>query len=279
MTMPGVTASTKVACIIGWPAAHSLSPVIHNAGFAAAGLDWIYTAFEVPPAGVEAAVEGIRALGIAGANVTMPHKAAVIPFLDQVSEAATTAGAVNTIVNEGGRLIGENTDGDGFVRFLRRDAGRDPQNSSVLIVGAGGAARAVSAAAGAAGATVRVAARRNAAAAEAARCGGGSWVAWEELAAAAREADVIVNAIPPQADGPSLIASADIQGAALVVDMAYVPPATPLLREAVAAGATARNGLGMLLHQAILAFERWTGGPAPEPEMAAALAAATANPG
>lgn len=275
MSMPGVTASTKVACIIGWPASRSLSPVIHNAGFAAAGLDWIYAAFEVPPAAVGAAIEGVRALGIAGVNVTMPHKAAVIPFLDDLTPAARAAQAVNTIVNDGGRLIGDNTDGAGFVRFLQRDADHTLQGAPVLVLGAGGSARAIAMALGQAGAAVTVAARKPEAAAVAAAPAGGVSVEWDRRGDAARTADVIVAAIPSVPGELPALHATDIRPGSLIVDLTYAPPATPLMAQATDAGASARNGLGMLLHQAVLAFERWTGGPAPEPAMAAALAAAT----
>ncbi|HEX9695613.1 MAG TPA: shikimate dehydrogenase [Actinomycetota bacterium] len=272
---PSPTAATRVACIIGWPAARSLSPVIHNAAFAAAGLDWVYVAFGVAPDGLAPAVAGIRALGIAGANVTMPHKQAVLSLLDDVSPEAARIGAVNTIVNDDGRLTGYNTDGAGFMNFLTLDAGVDPSGAGVLLLGAGGAARALAFALAEAGARVTVAARNQDAAARVAAAAGGTAAAWDERADAARAATVIVNATPVGSDGAGPVVDAEaIAPGATVVDLIYAPASTPLLAAAEARGAAAFNGAGMLIHQAALSFERWTGTPAPLDAMRDAMRAA-----
>ncbi|HVL88774.1 MAG TPA: shikimate dehydrogenase [Actinomycetota bacterium] len=271
------TGATRVACIIGWPASHSLSPVIHNAAFAAAGLDWVYVAFPVAPDDVAAAVTGMRALGIAGANVTMPHKRAVMALMDELTPAAERIGAVNTIVANGGTLIGDNTDGAGLVAFLTGEAGFDPAGRRVTLLGAGGAARAVAVALADAGSRVRIAARRAGAVSEVAALCAGEVVPWDARGEAAAQSDLIVNATPVGADGEgSPLEAGDLPTTATIVDLLYSPAETPLLRAAAARGLPAHNGLGMLVHQAALAFEQWTGTPAPVDAMAAAVRARTA---
>jgi shikimate dehydrogenase len=152
--------ATRVAAVLGFPVAHSLSPVIHNAAFAALDMDWIYVALQVEPANVPAAVAGLRALGFAGANVTMPHKEAVADAMDELSDDARRLRAVNTIELRGGLLVGHNTDAPGFARFLERDAGFDPAGRTALLFGAGGAARACALALARAGLTRIVVALR-----------------------------------------------------------------------------------------------------------------------
>ncbi|MGQ9517734.1 MAG: shikimate dehydrogenase family protein, partial [Anaerolineae bacterium] len=139
--MNNINASTRLTGIIGWPVEHSLSPVMHNAAFEALGLNWCYAAFPVPPELLGDAVQGLRALGIAGANVTIPHKEAVIPFLDVLSPAARAVGAVNTISVDGEYLLGDNTDVHGFLAALDR-ADVPLHGRRALVLGAGGSARA-----------------------------------------------------------------------------------------------------------------------------------------
>lgn len=142
-TMPALSGKTRVCALFGYPVEHSFSPAMHNAAFAAANLDYVYVAFPVPPKLLPAAVAAIKALDLAGVNVTVPHKEKVLPLLDRVAPGARLAGAVNTIVFRHGLLEGHNTDGAGFVRALAEEADFVPRGSSVLILGAGGAARAV----------------------------------------------------------------------------------------------------------------------------------------
>jgi shikimate dehydrogenase len=262
----------QVACIIGWPVSHTLSPAIHNAAFRATGLDWTYVAFAISPEDLERGMGGIRALGVAGVNVTMPHKQTVMPFLDEVSHEAERSGAVNTIIATGGRLIGANTDGAGFVRFLERDAAFAPAGKQILLLGAGGAARGLAVSLNAAGASVSIASRRSDAAAEVAKAVGSEAVAWDERGDAAAKADLVVNATPvgSGAEAGSPLEATAIHEGQLIVDLVYAPPLTPLIAAAREHGANAHNGLGMLLHQAALAFELWTGVPAPLEAMAAA---------
>src|SRR5690606_30051374 len=139
----GLTGEAAVVGVIGWPVAHSLAPLMHNRAFAHLDMNWVYVPFAVRPENLEAAVAGLRALSVRGFNVTIPHKTAIIPFLDQLTPAAAAIGAVNTVINRDGWLVGDNTDGLGFLQSLREEAEFDPAGSRTVIVGAGGAARAV----------------------------------------------------------------------------------------------------------------------------------------
>lgn len=273
--MNAPSGATKVAGIIGWPVEHSLSPAIQNAAFAAAGLDWVYAAFPVPPGEAARAVEAMRALGIRGLNVTMPHKHGVIPALDALTSDAERAAAVNTIAAQGDRLIGDNTDGRGFLSFLARDAGLNPAGIPALILGAGGAARAVAIALNDAGAEIVVAARRPEQAASVVdRAGGGRATGFDAdvLSKEAAEARLVVNATPIGGDRePSPIDPAAFGERHIVVDLTYRPETTPLLRTARERGAASYNGLGMLIGQAALSFEAWTGLDAPVEVMRAAV--------
>jgi shikimate dehydrogenase len=266
--------------LIGWPVEETLSPVIHNATFAALGLDWVYVPLPVPPDRVAPAVEGLAALGLAGANVTMPHKESVAGVLTELTEDATRLRAVNTLVVTGREIVGHNTDVAGFGRFLDRDAAFDANGRDALVLGSGGAARACALALVRAGAaSVTIAARDPGRAAQAARCLWGlpaevRTIGWGEAAAAT--ADVVVNATPV-ADPADLPVPA-LEGVALVVDLRYRPPVTPLVAAARAAGAVAFGGLGMLIHQAALSFEIWTGRMPPSAIMSAAALAAIAEP-
>jgi shikimate dehydrogenase len=273
-----ITGQTRIAGVIGEPVRHSLSPTIHNAAFAAAGLDWAYLAFEVPRGQAAVAIDGMRALGIDGLSVTMPHKADAAAAVDELSPAAEALGVVNTIVRRGTVLVGENTDGEGFLNALHVDEGVDIAGMRCLVLGAGGAARSVVRALGEAGAgEIVVAARRPEAAADAVALAG---QARPGAVDEADGADLIVNATPVgmddvvELDAPELPVPAERLGSGqLVVDLVYHPLLTPLVREARARGAVAVNGLGMLVHQAAIAFELWTGERAPLDAMSAAVLA------
>jgi shikimate dehydrogenase len=274
-----ITGRTRLAGVIGDPVRHSLSPVLHNAAFRAVDLDWVYLAFEVPPGGAAAAVAGMRALGIDGLNVTMPHKADVAAAVDTLSPTARALGAVNTVVREGSILRGENTDGEGFVQALRLDEGVDPAGMRCLVIGAGGAARAVILGLAEAGAAeIVVAARRAEPAALAAALAGG--IGRVGTVEEADGAELVVNATPvgmgevAELDAPALPVPAERLGPGQVVaDLIYHPLVTPLVAAARERGAVAVNGLGMLLHQAGIAFRLWTGEDAPLEAMSAAVLA------
>lgn len=274
--------------LMGWPVAHSRSPAMHNAAFRALGLNWHYLLLPVAPDDVGDAVRGIRALRFAGCNITVPHKQAVVPFLDEMTPTAHTVGAVNTIINRDGRLIGENTDATGFLRALR-EAGVEPTGQCALVVGAGGAARAVVYALLQAGATVwltnRTQARAEALAETMQAVGRGVSRVLpferEAVQTALEAATLLVNAtsvgmhphtnVVPLPDGVRLLPHLTVN------DLVYVPRQTRLLRLAAEVGARTIDGVGMLLHQGAAAFELWTGQAAPLDVMRSALEATLAN--
>ncbi|MDP9331364.1 MAG: shikimate dehydrogenase [Actinomycetota bacterium] len=268
-----VRGSSRTVGIIGWPVAHSLSPAIHNAAFAAMGLDWVYVPLPVEPGGLRDALGGLAALGFAGANVTMPHKSDCADIVDVVADDALRLRAVNTIVVEPAGLRGHNTDAPGFDRFLRRDVGFEPAGRSALMFGAGGAARACGLALARGGLAHLTVVVREPERAEGLRetlegfdteisviAFGGS----VEVAA-----DLVVNATPLGARGEELPVP-PLGPEVLVIDLLYHPAVTPLLTSARNAGAATFGGLGMLLHQAALSFELWTGQQPPLDVMSAA---------
>jgi shikimate dehydrogenase len=268
--------TTRLVGVIGWPVEHSLSPAIHNAAFDVLGLDWVYVPLPVPPGRVPEALAGLAALGFAGANVTMPHKSEVAAHVDELSEDAARLGAVNTVAVGPGGLAGHNTDAPGFDRFLRRDAGFEPEERAALLFGAGGAARACALALARGGLRRLTVAVRDSGRAAGIRSALEGFptdlvvVGIDE--AVADEPDLVVNATPMGAAGEDLPLPV-LGPKTLVVDLLYRPEVTPLQEAARAAGATAFGGLGLLLHQAALSFELWTGRPAPLDVMSAAAIA------
>jgi shikimate dehydrogenase len=271
------SARTRVAAVIGSPIRHSLSPLLHNTAFASLGLDWVYVAFEVAPGRAADALGAMRAFGLGGMSVTMPHKTDAARACDALTPDAAALRSVNCVVPQAdGGLLGDSTDGPGFVRSLA-DAGVDTAGARVLLLGAGGAARAVALALARAGATVGVAARREEAAADVARLHEAiSTVEWGSRDAAAARATIVVNATPVgMGDDRGLpLDAAALHHGQVVADLITAPLETPLLRAAGRAGATVVDGLGMLVHQAALAFVQWTGLDAPVAVMAAAARAA-----
>jgi shikimate dehydrogenase len=261
---------TTLVGIIGWPVAHSLSPVMHNAAFQSLGLDWAYVPLPVRPERLAEAIQGLRALGFKGANVTIPHKEVVMPLLDGLSSAAQAIGAVNTVVvREAGGLVGENTDWAGFLASLR-DAGFDPSGRRCAVIGAGGGARAVVYALALAGGHPVVFNRtleRSIRLVEDLR------VAFpdvktgahplEDLCRIGGEMVLLVNATPlgmwPQVDASPWTDDLPLPSHLTVCDLIYNPLETKLLRQAREAGAMTIGGLGMLVHQGAAAFQLWTG--------------------
>lgn len=276
--------------LLGYPLAHSLSPAMHTAALAHVGLsDWRYEAWPVEPAQLGEAMATLRAEGYAGANVTVPHKEAVLPFLDGLTPVAQAIGAVNTIVKRphppapsstrergGADLIGHNTDAAGWLADLHA-LGVAITGRPVLVLGAGGAARAAVAGCASVGASVRVIARRREQSS-----GLQSLISHLELfdytpaalSQAAAGCALIVNCTPlgmtPHADASPWLDGVPFPPGAFVYDMVYNPAETRLTRQARAAGLRAATGLGMLVEQGALAFELWTGRPAPRALMRAA---------
>jgi shikimate dehydrogenase len=273
------SSSTQLTGLFGHPVAHSKSPQMHNAAFQQLGLDFAYLAFDVAPERLAAAVESLRALGMRGVNVTIPHKVAVLPLLDEVSEEARVIGAVNTIVNDGGRLIGYNTDGIGYLTALAEETGFQAPGKRVLIVGGGGAARAVAVQLALSGAAaVDVAARRLEQAAELSdlltpftRSQG---LVLGELCEAMAGYDLVVNTTPvgmyPRVDELPLEVEG-LRAGQWVSDLIYNPRETRLLSEAKKRGCTVSGGLGMFVHQGAHAFRLWTGVDAPTDVMRATV--------
>lgn len=267
--MTSIGPRTQLCGVILHPAGHTRSPAMHNAAFAALGIDAIYLAFDVAPAGLAAALAGARALGVRQFAVSIPHKEAVIPHLDAIDATARRIGAVNTITRDGDRLLGANTDWLGVVRALEREtelAGRD-----AIVLGAGGAARAAVFGLLERGARVRVLNRTRARAEQvAAELGASGAGALTDLAGLG--CDVLVNTTSVGLrEDASPVAAEAIPKDAVVLDAVYDPMRTRLLRDAEARGARGVAGKWWLVHQAAAQFELWTGREAPIEAMAGAF--------
>ena len=260
------------AGVIGWPLEETLSPAIHNAAFRALHIDCAYYMWQVPPERLVDAVGGLRALSAVGANVTIPHKETVIEHLDDVSGDASEVGAVNTIQRVGERLIGHNTDVDGFREFVAGDAGIDLAGKKVVVLGAGGAARAVVRASGDLKAAQITVVARDAERAERLVSLASDVAAegWDRASAAATDGDVIVNATPVGAKGDDPLPDHRWRPEQVALDLLYLPPITPFMERARAAGAESWGGLGMLVRQAAASFRIWTGQDPPLGAMSAA---------
>jgi shikimate dehydrogenase len=263
--------------VIGDPDAHPLSPAIHNAAFAEAGIDAVFVALPVGPDDLGTAIAGARSLDLLGLSVTMPHKAAVQAHLDDVGHEAAALDAVNCVVRDGDHLVGTNTDGMGFVDALTA-ASVDLVGTRVLVLGAGGAARAVIHALAAAGVAEIGVANRSVERAQAAVLLGGRDARIVDPGDAP-DFDVVVNATSvgmgvDAARGELPLPADRLRAGQVVVDLVYEPVATALLAAARSAGARPVDGVGMLVHQAARAFHLWTGVEAPVAVMEAAARAA-----
>jgi shikimate dehydrogenase len=262
-----------VACL-GDPVRENPTGVMIEAAFAALGLSWRYLTVEVPAAKLRDAIVGIRALGMRGANLTIPHKVAVLEHLDQIAPDAALIGAVNTVRREGDRLIGENTDGKGFLRGLRLDAGIEPRDKRAVVLGAGGAARAIVTELALAGASDilvvnRSVGRGETMVAELARKTRSPirFEPWHGTFRIPPETHLLVNAtsmgLYPDVDAKPPVDWDDASGNLLVCDAVPNPPETRLLREARRLGLPVLDGLSMLVHQGAIGFAMWTGQEAP----------------
>lgn len=267
--------NTKRVGLIGWPVEHSVSPEMHNMAFQTVGLhDWHYELLPTPPEELEDRIRNLVQEGFVGANVTIPHKQAVIPHLDRVALAARSVGAVNTILIEDGQTEGHNTDVAGFLLdFQSRKI--DLRNKRALVLGAGGSARAVVLALSNKGVQVTVVARREQAAWDLRQQVRGivsrnldiMVQSMGALGKIAPEVDLIVNCTPvgmwPNIDESPWPNDVLIPSHVIVYDLIYRPRVTRLMQQARASGAKAFDGLGMLVHQGVAAFELWTGQQAP----------------
>ncbi len=268
--------------VFGQPVAENPTGVMQEAAFAAAGLNWRYLTVEVPPERLADAVRGMRAFGMQGINLTIPHKVAIMPYLDAIAPDAQIIGAVNTVRREGDRYIGENTDGKGFLRGVREDAGVDPKGKRVVMLGAGGAARAVATELALAGASriaiVNRTVQRGAAMVDDLRANTGAdvqFVAWEGTYAVPADTDIFVNAtsigLYPDVDAMPDVDLGAARDGMLVCDVVFNPPETPLVKAAKARGLPVLDGLSMLVYQGVIGFELWTGQRASEAVMKQAL--------
>jgi len=279
-----IKATTRIYGIFGHPVSQSLSPAMHNAAFEHLGLDCVYLAFDVDPRNIDKAVSSIRNLGLRGVNVTIPHKQSVMAGLDEIAPEASMVGAVNTIVNEDGRLKGYNTDVSGVLRALHSELEFVPQDKNVFIVGAGGASRAVIVAMCTGGArSIAIANRTYFKAQELSeefspRFGDVGFSATpledeERVAQMMEQADIVINCSSAGMGDiePLCLPLALLGENCVVYDLVYKPPVTPLVRDSRALGLKAESGLGMLLYQGVDAFEIWMGEDAPVEVMREAL--------
>lgn len=260
-----ITGKTKILGIFGYPIEHTLSPFMHNAAFKSLKLDYCYIPFRVRPEDLREAVTALSALDIRGVNITIPHKESVIPFLDRLDREAELIGAVNTVLNEDGKLIGYNTDGSGFIRSLKEEGGVNPKGKSVMIIGAGGAARAIAFSLAIEGADkifindiISEKAKELSSAVSDKTPTEVIYI--KDLKEGTGEVDILINATPlgMKKGDPLPISSELLSSRLMVCDIVYYPPETPLLKEARKRGIKTLGGLGMLLYQGALAFEIWT---------------------
>jgi len=270
-----VSGKTRLCGIIGDPIEHTMSPVMHNAAFEKMGVDYLYVPFRVKKEQLAKAIEGVRALNIRGLNVTIPHKVAIIPFLDGLDPLAEKIDAVNTIVNDEGILTGYNTDATGFLQALL-ERGIEPRGKNIVILGAGGASRAISFILAERGSNLvilnrlleldwaeELASRLSQTFTKEVKA---LELDEENLAEVLEKADILVNAtsvgMTPNVD-ETLVPFNRLKPGLVVFDIVYNPIKTRLLREAEQAGAETISGVDMLVWQGASAFEKWTGLKAP----------------
>ena len=268
--MTKISGHTKIVGIIGDPVQHSRSPQMHNAAIAERKLDYIYVPFHVRSGELREAIEGFKALNVLGVNVTIPHKQTVMPILDDVSHEATLIGAANTLIFCDGRVSGDNTDAQGFLRAMTEEGIDIPVGGSAVVLGAGGAARAVVVALALSGLGLITVANRT------------GWkaiqfekdlatiseteisavdLASNQLNSAIRSADLLVNAtsVGMEETDQLLIDPDSLNPETIVYEIVYTPLETPLLRVAREKGCQTIGGIGMLVHQGAIAFEKWIG--------------------
>jgi shikimate dehydrogenase len=268
-----ITGKTKIFGLIGDPIKHSLSPAMHNAAFKELGLDCVYLPFKVPKSMLADAMGGVRTLGISGLNVTHPHKEGVVNFLDELNPVAKMVGAVNTIKNLNGKLVGFNTDGEGAAQALINSTGK-LQGKKVLVLGAGGAARAIAFSLIQNGVELSIANRtvsKGKALANSIEQQLGKRVKVlsmerDYLTREIKNTDILINAtrvgMSPAAN-QTLVTSDMMHPGLLAFDIVYEPLQTKFIQEARKVGARTLTGIEMLIHQGAISFQIWTGMPAP----------------
>lgn len=272
---PQITGHTRLCCLLGTPIAHSISPMIHNEAFRMLGLDFVYLCFDTKHADLKTMVQTLREMNVLGFNLTMPDKERILPYLDELSPAAAMIGAVNTVKNENGRLIGHNTDGIGFMQSVK-DTGYDIRSGEMTLLGAGGAASSIAVQAALDGVPALHIINRK----------GRSWnnairlatlinertgcradvTDFADVAAiknAVRQSSLLANAtsigMAPDTDASPIVDTSCFHSGLLVSDIIYNPRFTKLMLDAKAAGCRTANGLYMLLYQGAAAFHIWTG--------------------
>jgi shikimate dehydrogenase len=268
--------------VFGFPVAENPTCVIQQAAFDALGLQWRYLTIEVHPESLMPAIVGAKAMGFRGINLTIPHKVAVMPLLDAIADDARMIGAVNTVRREGDQFIGENTDGKGFLRGVREEAGVDPAGKRIVLLGAGGAARAIAVELALAGAAEIIVVNRSE---ERGMAMVGDLVArtriqavyapWASTYRVSSDVDILVNAtsigLYPEVDAMPDVSLEDAAPHLLACDVIPNPPSTPFLRAAQARNLKILDGLSMLVYQGVIGFQMWTGESAPEAVMKDAL--------
>ena len=257
---PLINGKTQLLGLFGWPVSHSFSPAMHNAALAAAGLNYVYLPLSTRPSELKTAVSALSALNFRGVNVTVPHKQAIIPLLDEIDPAAAAIGAVNTvIVGENGHLLGKNSDWLGFMADLAA-LNVDVHGRDCVIFGAGGSARAVAYGLAQAGAMVHIVARRQE---QADKLAAEMGLSHTSITPAEMDAPLLINSTPlgmyPHEEGSVWDDKRPFSPNSFVYDLVYNPIETLFMRQARAAGCGVANGLGMLLRQGAIAFEWWTG--------------------
>ncbi len=268
--MTKINGQTRIVGVIGDPVQHSRSPQMHNAAIVERKLDYVYVPFHVRSGELREAIEGFKALNVLGVNVTIPHKQTVMSILDDVSHEATLIGAANTLIFCDGRVSGDNTDAQGFLRAMTEEGIDIPVGGSAVVLGAGGAARAVVVALALSGLDLITIANRT------------GWkaiqfekdlatiseteisavdLASNQLNLAIRSADLLVNttSVGMQETDQLLIDPDFLNPGTIVYEIVYTPPETPLLRVAREKGCQTIGGIGMLVHQGAIAFEKWIG--------------------
>lgn len=279
-----ISGKTKVYGVMGYPISHTFSPMMHNAAFEKLGIDAVYVSFAVRPDEIKKAIAGIKTLGLSGLNLTIPHKEICMPYLDELSVEADAMKAVNTIVNQDGKLVGYNTDGRGFVRALKSFLQFDTNRKAAFLFGAGGAGKAVAVQLAIEGSNeiyitdISAEQSRRLAAnlkKKFPKCKVKMFLAHQksEIERAIVDCDLLINATPcgMKHTDPVVVNPKALHKKLVVCDLVYNPAQTKLLAEAKKRNLKTMNGLGMLLYQGVIAFELWTGKKAPVEVMYEAL--------